>query len=86
LTRPIFLYQSKLEFLSVDSPIPLVSCGFPRTSSSCYDSAAIQYFLSAEDLRHAACEAIDVGTLERYARPMPVMLEYDQLLTTGDGQ
>jgi Mu transposase-like protein len=55
-------------------------------SNGCYDSAAVQYLLSAEDLRHAACEAIDIGGLERYARPMPVMLEYDQLLTTGGGQ
>jgi len=37
--------------------------------------------LNAEDLRHAECEAIDVGALERYARPLPVMLEYDQLLS-----
>ena len=55
-------------------------------SSSCYDSAAIQHLLSAEDLRHPACEAIDIGVLERYARPMPAMLEYDQLLTSGGGQ
>jgi len=55
-------------------------------SSSCYDSAAVRHLLSAEDLRHTACEAIDVGALERYARPMPVMLEYDQLLTTGGRQ
>jgi hypothetical protein len=52
-------------------------------ASSCYDSAAIQHLLNAEDLRHAACEAIDVGALERYARPLPVMNEYDQLLTIG---
>jgi hypothetical protein len=32
-------------------------------SSSCYDSAAVQHLLSSEDLRHAACEAIDVGAL-----------------------
>jgi hypothetical protein len=55
-------------------------------SSGCYDPAAIQHLLSAEDLRHTGCEAIDVGVLERYARPMPVMLEYDQLLTAGGGQ
>ena len=29
------------------------------------------------------CEAIDVGALERYARPLPVMHEYDQLLMAG---
>ena len=55
-------------------------------SSRCYDSAAIQHLLSAEDLRHPGCEAIDIGVLERYARPMPVMLEYEQLLTSGGGQ
>ena len=27
VTRPIFLYQSELESLSVNSPIPLISCG-----------------------------------------------------------
>ena len=52
-------------------------------ASSCYDSAAIQHLLNAEDLRHTVCEAIDVGALERYARPLPVMNEYDQLLTLG---
>jgi len=43
----------------------------------------VQHLLNAEDLRHSACEAIDVGALERYARPLPVMLEYDRLLTAG---
>jgi hypothetical protein len=52
-------------------------------SSSCYDSAAVQHLLNAEDLRHKVCEAIDVGALERYARPLPGMHEYDQLLTTA---
>ena len=31
----------------------------------------------------SGCEAVDVGALERYARPLPVMTEYDQLLTLG---
>jgi hypothetical protein len=52
-------------------------------SSSCYDSAAVQHLLNAEDLRHTVCEAIDVGALERYARPLPGMHEYDQLLITA---
>jgi hypothetical protein len=52
-------------------------------SNSCYDSAAVQHLLGAEDLQHTRCEAIDVGALERYARPLPVMLEYDQLLTAA---
>ncbi len=37
----------------------------------------------ADELRHRSWEAVDVGALERYARPLPVMHEYDQLLTTG---
>jgi len=52
-------------------------------SSNCYDSAAIQHLLNAHDLRHTQCEAIDVGRLERYARPLPMMHHYDQLLITG---
>ena len=52
-------------------------------SSSCYDTAAVQHLLNTENLRHTVCEAIDVGALERYARPLPAMLEYDQLLTTA---
>ena len=52
-------------------------------SSSCHDCAAVQHLLNSEDLRHAECEAIDIGALERYARPMPVMHEYDHLLTVG---
>ena len=55
-------------------------------SNGCYDSAAVQHLLNAEDLRHSACEAIDVGALERYERPLPVMLEYDRLLTAGGAQ
>ena len=52
-------------------------------SSSCYDAAAVQHLLNAEELRRTECEAIDIGALERYARPLPVMLEYDQLLSAG---
>jgi hypothetical protein len=55
-------------------------------SSNCYDSAAVEHLLNAEDLRHTTCEAIDVGALEHYARPLPVMHEYDQLLTMGSAR
>jgi hypothetical protein len=55
-------------------------------AGSCYDAAAVRHLLNADELRHAACEAIDVGALERYARPLPVMHEYDQLLTAGGAQ
>jgi hypothetical protein len=49
----------------------------------CSDAAAVHHLLNAEELRHRSCEAINVGALERYARPLPVMQEYDQLLTAG---
>lgn len=55
-------------------------------SSGCCDSAAVQHLLNTEDLQHTVCEAIDVGALERYTRPLPMMLEYDQLLTAGTAQ
>jgi len=52
-------------------------------AGSCFDAAAVRHILNSEELRHRSCEAIDVGALERYARPLPVMHEYDQLLTAG---
>jgi hypothetical protein len=54
--------------------------------AGCFDAAAVQHLISAEELRHTACEAIDVGALQRYSRPLPVMAEYDQLLTGGGQQ
>jgi hypothetical protein len=54
--------------------------------AGCFDAAAVQHLVSAEELRHTPCEAIDVGVLQRYSRPVPVMTEYDQLLTTGGQQ
>jgi hypothetical protein len=52
-------------------------------AKNCYDAAAVCHLLNTDELRHASCEAMDVGALERYARPLPVMYEYDQLLTAG---
>ncbi len=49
----------------------------------CYDAAAVRHLLNADELRHSCCEAVDIGALERYARPLPVMNEYDQLLSAG---
>jgi len=50
-------------------------------ASQCYDAAAVRHLVHADELRHVRCEAVDVGVLERYTRPLPVMNEYDQLLT-----
>ena len=55
-------------------------------ANRCYDSAAVQHLLNAKDLQHASCEAIDVGALGRYARPLPTLQEYDRLRSTGAAQ
>ena len=52
-------------------------------AAHCYDAAAVRHLLHADELRHSRCDALDVGALERYARPLPLMNEYDQLLTAG---
>jgi len=52
-------------------------------AGGCYDAAAVRHLMHADELRHSCCEAVDVGALERYARPLPVMHEYDQLLSAG---
>jgi hypothetical protein len=79
-------FIQKLESMAAtDGDGPRVSCNAAvesALSSSCYDTAAVEHLLNAEDLRHAVCEAIDIGVLEKYARPLPAMLEYDQLLAT----
>jgi transposase len=51
--------------------------------TGCTDAAAIQHLLHARDLNRPVCEAMDIGSLERYHRPLPVMTEYDQLLAMG---
>ena len=51
--------------------------------AGCSDAAAVEHLLHQEELRRGGCEALEVGPLERYARPLPVMTEYDQLLTLG---
>jgi hypothetical protein len=52
-------------------------------AAGCCDAAAVQHLLHADELRHGGCEAMQVGSLDRYSRPMPLMSEYDQLLTMG---
>ena len=55
-------------------------------SSSCYDSAAVQHLLNSEDLRHAGAKPSTSGRWSDTHDLMPVMLEYDQLLTMGGRQ
>ena len=49
----------------------------------CSDVAAVQHLLAAEQLQRNGCEAMAIGGLERYERPLPVMNSYDQLLAGG---
>jgi len=55
-------------------------------ATGCSDPAAVRHLLHAGDLKHTVCEVIDVGLLERYERPLPVMNEYDRLLMAGGAQ
>lgn len=52
----------------------------------CCDAAAVRHVLHADELQHSPCQTVDVGALERYTRPLPVMHEYDQLLMAGAAQ
>jgi hypothetical protein len=49
-------------------------------ATGCTDAAAVQHLFHSRDLNRVPCEAIEIGSLERYQRPLPVMNEYDQLL------
>jgi transposase len=51
--------------------------------AGCSDAAAVEHLLHQDELRRGRCEAVEVGALERYSRPLPVMTDYDQLLTLG---
>jgi hypothetical protein len=46
----------------------------------CGDEAAVRYLLMSEPANRAPQEALEVGWLGRYERPLPVVNEYDQLL------
>lgn len=45
------------------------------------DAAAVRYLLTAEDLERVPPEILDVGSLSRYEQPVPVLLNYDELLS-----
>ena len=55
-------------------------------ATGCTDPAAVQHLLHAGELNHVEVEAIDVGLLQRYERPLPLMNQYDQLLMAGGAQ
>jgi hypothetical protein len=53
----------------------------------CTDAAAVRHLLSFNELARPPLEGCEVGDgLERYERPVPVMSEYDLLLTTAEAE
>lgn len=50
-------------------------------SLGCSDSAAIRHLAGAADLRHARSALIELGELARFERPVPMLTDYDGLLS-----
>ncbi len=48
----------------------------------CHHLAAVQYLLTADTLSRTVPEMVEIGLLDRYERPMPVMNRYDELLSS----
>jgi hypothetical protein len=46
----------------------------------CHHLAAVQYLLTADTLSRSVPQMVEIGLLDRYERPMPVMTSYDELL------
>jgi hypothetical protein len=46
----------------------------------CTDAAAVRHLLMAGTLTHGERPLAEIGSLERYERPLPVLSEYDGLL------
>jgi hypothetical protein len=47
----------------------------------CWDAAAIRHLAEAADLTHARSELIELSALSRFERPLPVLTDYDGLLS-----
>ena len=48
--------------------------------AGCVDSAAVRHLLTAESLQPTPGERVELGELQRYERPMPLLTDYDRLL------
>jgi len=46
----------------------------------CADAAAVRHLVESADLTHARDATIELDTLSRFERPLPVMTDYDGLL------
>jgi transposase len=54
--------------------------------SGSHDVGAVRYLLTASERQRVEVPIVEVGLLDRYERPLPVLNEYDQLLGTGMAQ
>jgi hypothetical protein len=59
---------------AVESALAMGSC----------DVSTVQYLMTAGQLDRVRAEPMDVGPLGCYERPLPVMTDYDLLLTAGE--
>jgi hypothetical protein len=50
----------------------------------CTDSAAVRHLVAAADQEHAPPASLEVGPLAQFARPLPDVTPYDQLLAGGE--
>ena len=49
----------------------------------CMDVAAIRHLFMTDQLQHPVAEGIEIGALAAYERPLPTMIEYNQLFTSS---
>ena len=49
-------------------------------SLGCADAAAVRHLVEAANLTHAREVLIELDSLSRFERPLPVMTDYDRLL------
>ena len=49
-------------------------------ATGCWDVAAVRYLLTEAVEPRVQLEAMELGILSRYERPLPVVNDYDQLL------
>jgi transposase len=51
----------------------------------CTDEAAVRHLVTAQSLEHSRPQAVEVGVLAQFERPLPTVGEYDQLLLAPVG-
>ena len=49
------------------------------------DAAAVRHLLAAGELKHRELPMAEIGLLECYERPLPVLSDYDELLGNCPG-